>query len=177
MRRNAESLLRLAGAPDSASAGWAAPAPIVDVVRSALSEVEHYQRVTVRGLEPVVVHPAAAADLAHVIAELVENALQFSPPAEPVRVRGRHTAEGYTLAVIDSGIGMSQEQLATANRRLAGAESFTVAPSRYLGHYVAGRLGSSLGIGIELEQQAAGGITARIDLPVALLWELVEPRG
>jgi signal transduction histidine kinase len=171
MRRNAESLLRLAGADESGPGGWTEPVPVADVVRSALSEIEDFQRVDLRRVEPALLHPAAGADLAHLLAELVENALHFSPPDEQVDVRGRATPTGYTLAVADCGVGMTAEQLETANRRLAGAESFTVAPSRYIGHYVAGRLAATLGARVTLEPQAAGGITARIDLPATMVLE------
>jgi signal transduction histidine kinase len=170
MRRNAESLLRLAGGTDSTQTGWGGPVPIVDVVRGALGEVEGYDRVDVRTLEPAVLGASAGADLAHALAELVENALAFSPPDERVQVRGRQTDQGgYVLAVIDQGVGMSPEQLETANRRLAGQESFTVAPSRYLGHYVAGHLATTLGVTIRLEQVPTSGITARIEVPPSLL--------
>jgi hypothetical protein len=84
-------------------------------------------------------------------------------------VRGRRSEHGYTLAIIDQGVGMNEEQLETANRRLAGRESFTVAPSRYLGHYVAGHLAATHGIEIRLTSTAAGGVTARIDVPNSVL--------
>jgi signal transduction histidine kinase len=172
MRRNAESLLRLAGGKDVTDGGWGGPVPIVDVVRGALGEVTGYERVEVRGIEPATVTSSAGSDLAHALAELVENALSFSPPDSKVQIRGRHGAEGgYALAVIDDGIGMTDEQLEVANRRLAGEESFTVAPSRYLGHYVAGHLAETLGASIHLEQLPAGGLTAHIDLPASLLVE------
>jgi signal transduction histidine kinase len=131
MRRNAESLLRLAGGGDDAmSATLTEPIPMVDVVRGALGEVEDYQRVDVRSLDAATVTANAGADLAHALAELIENSLTFSPPHERVEIRGRREGDGYTLAVIDQGVGMSEEQLSVANRRLAGKESFTVAPSR-----------------------------------------------
>ena len=69
---------------------WAAPVRITDVIRAALGEVEDYQRVTVRGVEPATIIGSAAADLAHLLAELIENALVFSPPDQTVEVRGRH---------------------------------------------------------------------------------------
>ncbi|HET6663293.1 MAG TPA: ATP-binding protein, partial [Acidimicrobiales bacterium] len=170
MRRNAESLLRLAGGGDDAmSATLSEPIPMVDVVRGALGEVEDYQRVDVRSLDAATVTASAGADLAHALAELIENSLTFSPPHERVEIRGRREGDGYTLAVIDQGVGMTEEQLSVANRRLAGRESFTVAPSRYLGHYVAGHLAQSHGISIQLKSAAAGGVTARVDLPSRLL--------
>ncbi len=175
MRRNAESLLVLAGIEPPRQ--WSAPVKLSDVVRAALGEVEDYQRVVVRHLEPASVTGAVAADVAHVLAELLENALSFSPPEQSVEVKGRLTTAGYTLAISDNGLGMSPDDLERANRRLAGKESFTVAPSRYLGHYVAGHLASRLGVVVELQDSPAGGITARVDIPMGLLAnEETDPR-
>jgi signal transduction histidine kinase len=167
MRRNAESLLVLAGIEPPRQ--WSAPVKVADVVRAALGEVEDYQRCVVRHLEPASVTGAVAADIAHVLAELIENALSFSPPDQSVEVKGRLTTSGYTVAITDNGLGMSHDDVERANRRLAGRESFTVAPSRYLGHYVAGHLASRLGIVVELQDSPAGGITARVDVPMGLL--------
>ena len=167
MRRNAESLLVLAGIEPPRQ--WSAPVKVSDVVRAALGEVEDYQRVVVRNLEPASVTGAVAADVAHVLAELIENGLSFSPPDQSVEVKGRLTTAGYTLAITDNGLGMAPGDVERANRRLAGQESFTVAPSRYLGHYVAGHLASRLGVVVELQDSPAGGITARIDVPMGLL--------
>jgi signal transduction histidine kinase len=167
MRRNAESLLVLAGIEPPRQ--WAAPVRLTDVIRAALGEVEDYQRVTVRGVEPATILGSAAADLAHLLAELIENALVFSPPDQTVDIRGRNRPDGYTLAIIDSGLGMPPTDVAAANRRLAGAESFTIAPSKYLGHYVAGNLAARHDIAVHLENSPGNGITATIDLPPALL--------
>jgi signal transduction histidine kinase len=185
MRRNAESLLVLAGIEPPRK--WAAPVRLTDVIRAALGEVEDYQRVTVRGVEPATIIGNAAADLAHLLAELIENALVFSPPDQTVDIRGRNRPDphrsrpdsdtterdqygpGYTLAVIDSGLGMPTTDITAANRRLAGAESFTIAPSKYLGHYVAGNLAARHNITVHLDNSPGNGITATIDLPPTLL--------
>src|SRR5690606_34532996 len=168
MRRNAESLLVLAGVEPPRK--WAAPVRLTDVIRAALGEVEEYQRVTVRGVEPATIVGSAAADVAHLLAELIENALVFSPPDQTVDIRGRGNDDGgYTLAIIDSGLGMSPEDIAAANRRLAGLESFTIAPSKYLGHYVAGNLAARHGIKVRLDNSPGNGITATVELPPTLL--------
>jgi signal transduction histidine kinase len=200
MRRNAESLLVLAGVEPPRK--WAAPVRLTDVIRAALGEVEDYQRVTVRGVEPATIVGAAAADLAHLLSELIENALVFSPPDQTVDIRGRfrsgarpngqqalpptkgrdgvpaHARPGngereqqgmYTLAIIDSGLGMSTADVEAANRRLAGAESFTIAPSKYLGHYVAGNLAARHGITVRLDHSPGNGITATVHIPPTLL--------
>ena len=134
------------------------PVNVADVVRGALGEVEDYQRVRrPRPRAGVAITGPARADVAHVLAELIENALSFSPPDRVGRGQGPADADGYTLAIIDNGLGMDDDDLEAANRRLAGKESFTVAPSRYLGHYVAGHLASRLGIVVELQDGPAGG--------------------
>jgi signal transduction histidine kinase len=194
MRRNAESLLVLAGIEPPRK--WAAPVRLTDVIRAALGEVEDYQRVTVRGVEPTTILGSAAADLAHLLAELIENALVFSPPDQTVDIRGRNRPDsyrsrpastdstardlyepGYTLAIIDSGLGMPHGDVTAANRRLAGAESFTIAPSKYLGHYVAGNLAARHNITVHLDNSPGNGITATIDLPPTLLTTDEAPPG
>ena len=196
MRRNAESLLVLAGIEPSRK--WASPVRLTDVIRAALGEVEDYQRVSVRGVEPATIVGSAAADLAHLLAELIENALVFSPPDQTVVIRGRFrpgagplpmgvaalpsgaeperspstTADRlgvYTLAIIDSGLGMRPADIDAANRRLAGAESFTIAPSKYLGHYVAGNLAARHDIGVRLDNSPGNGVTATVNIPPTLL--------
>ena len=178
MRRNAESLLVLAGIAPPRQ--WTAPVRITDVVRAAIGEVEDYHRVVVEAIEPATVLGSVAADLIHLLAELIENALLFSPPEQTIEVRGRSNtlgtlADGYGLAVVDAGLGMPSDELAQANRRLAGTESFTVAPSKYLGHYVAGHLAARHGIDVRLHTSLAAGaasgqgVTAVVGLPPALL--------
>ncbi len=167
MRRNAESLLVLAGVESPRQ--WRAPVSMDDVIRAALGEVEDYQRVDVRSLEPAMVAGTAAAGVSHVLAELIENALHFSPPDAVVEIKGRRNADGYVVAVDDDGIGMSAEDVDRANRRLSGAESYTVAPSRYLGHYVAGNLAVRFGIDVRVQDSPAGGVTATVAVPAALI--------
>ncbi|HEV7757476.1 MAG TPA: ATP-binding protein [Acidimicrobiales bacterium] len=169
MRRNAEGLMVLAELDSPRH--WPAPVPLLAVIRSALGEVEDFPRVVVHSVGPLSVMGGAAADLAHLLAELVENALIYSPPQRTVEIKGRYgpQREGYTLAIIDRGVGMPPAELDTANRRLNGHESFTVAPSNYLGHYVAGKLAHRHGMPIHLTATPGGGITATVQLPQSLL--------
>jgi signal transduction histidine kinase len=174
MRRNAESLLVLAGIEPSRR--WSAPVRVSDVIRAALGEVENYERVQIEPIEPAPIVGSAAADVAHLLAELIENALSFSPPDVSVVIRGRwREPDGYRLTIIDQGIGMSAEAVAQANVRLAGSESFTVAPSKYLGHYVAGNLAARHGIQVQLVSQSGRGTVAGVDLPNSLI--AIEPQS
>ncbi|WP_426574516.1 sensor histidine kinase [Aquihabitans sp. McL0605] len=166
-RRNAESLVVLAGLIPPRT--WTAPIAMNDVVRAALGEVEDYTRVEIRDIADAMVPGLVAADLVHLLAELLENGLTFSPPGRPVEIYGRMTRNGYVLAVIDHGMGMAPEEMAVANDRLGGRESYTVAPSRYLGHYVAGILADRLGAEVRLDESPTGGIAAKIVVPESTL--------
>jgi signal transduction histidine kinase len=181
MRRNAESLLVLSQV--DVAPHWHPPVRVLDVVRAALGEIENYQRVVVRTLDPVMVVGGAASDLTHLLAELIENGVKHSPPHELVEIRGRLTPDGYSLAVVDHGLGMSADDIAVANRRLAGAEAPTIALSKHLGHFVAAALAGRNGIAVRLQGSEVVGIAAIIDLPAAIvgpmppepLRELVAP--
>lgn len=172
MRRNAESLLLLAGLEPHRQ--WSAPVALIDIMRGALGEVEDYARVEISRFDDALVNGSAAADLTHLVAELLENALHFSPPGRNVVVAGARRPHGYMLAVVDNGIGMEPDELEQANRRLAGEESFTVAPSRYLGHYVVGIQAQRLKTPVNLQDTPMGGVTALIDITAVLADDAVE---
>ena len=167
MRRNAESLLVLAG--EEASRTWGEPVSLVDVVRAAVGEVEDYQRVTITTMDTAMVVGSVASDLAHLMAELIENALRFSAPDLTVEVNGRVKPGCYLLLVIDEGMGMPPEELEAANERLEHGAAFTVAPSRFLGHHVAGSLARRHGISVRMHNTPCSGITASVELPTSLL--------
>ena len=167
MRRNAESLLVLVGAASLRQ--WSEPLPIADVIRAAVSEVEEYRRVTLRRVDDAMVAGAVVSGVAHMLAELVENGLTFSPPDADVEIQGRRIGDSYLIAVTDQGIGMSPDDLALANRRLRGEGDFLGAPARFLGHYVVGRLATDLGIDVQLTPSPVTGVTARITLAADVL--------
>ncbi|MBN1173923.1 MAG: sensor histidine kinase, partial [Micromonosporaceae bacterium] len=167
LRRNAESLLVLVG--ETTPRRWSTPLPIADVIRAAVAEVEDYRRVSLRRIDEAFVGGGYVTDVAHLLAELVENGLSFSPPDLDVEIHGRPLGQGYLVAIVDHGIGMTSDDLARANARLRGEERFTVAPTRFLGHYVVGDLARDLGIEVQLVQSPVTGVTARVVLPRAVL--------
>ena len=179
MRRNAESLLVLAG--QNAPRPPAAPADGLEVVQSAVAEVEQYRRVLIAAVEPVRVRGHAVADVAHLLAELIENGLTFSPPTEPVEVHGWYDTEDdtYCFAVVDHGVGMSEADKERAHARFSdvGEGAFLAAPTRFLGHLVVGRLAHRLGEGaqVHLFDTAGGGLSALLALPGRLLAPAEDP--
>ncbi|HET9516558.1 MAG TPA: nitrate- and nitrite sensing domain-containing protein [Actinoplanes sp.] len=173
MRRNAESLLILAGERNPRR--WSTALPMSDVIRAAVSEVEEYQRVELGRIDEAYLAGPAAADLAHMIAELVENGLTFSPATSTVEIAGWHAGAGYQITIVDHGVGMSTEQLRQANARLAGNVRFLSSVGRFVGHFVVGRLAAGLGVDVRLQATPQEGTTAWLLLPSSLL--TVEPRS
>jgi signal transduction histidine kinase len=167
MRRNAESLLVLAGLEPTRT--WSQPMSLHDVVRSALSEIEDFARIDIDDIEEAYLPGNLVSEVAHLVAELCENATAFSPPTSPVRVTGFLRQDGYRLSITDRGIGMTEEQLYEANQKLRNPAGFDRAPSRYLGHFVVGRLAARLGIEVRLFEPADQGLIARVTIPTSLL--------
>ncbi|MGW3242132.1 sensor histidine kinase [Streptomyces sp. NPDC001070] len=171
MRRNAESLLVLTG-QHSPRTG-APTAGTREVVQSALAEVEQYRRVAVAEVEPARLRGHVVADIAHLLAELVENGLMFSPPTESVEMHGWRDGETgeYCFAVVDHGVGMKPADLERSNALLGGAgdEVFLAAPTRFLGHLVVARLARRHGVEAVLFDTPGRGVSALVTLPGRLL--------
>jgi signal transduction histidine kinase len=177
MRRNSENLLVLAGHEESRR--WNQPLALVDVLRASLSEIEHYERVTLNVQPGIVVRGQAVSDVVHLTAELVENATSFSAAETPVSIGGHLLGSGgVLLEITDEGVGMSAEEMAHANWRLDNPPVVDVAVSRRMGLFVVARLAAKHGIRVRLRPAASGGLIALIWLPdEAIMQEGAAPPG
>ncbi|PWU54167.1 histidine kinase, partial [Micromonospora globispora] len=169
MRRNAENLIVLSGSTPGRS--WRRNVPMVDVVRGAIAEVEDYTRVTVLPLGPVSLSGRAVGDVIHLLAELIENGLSFSPPHTTVEVRGQMVANGFAIEIEDRGLGMTEDDLAAANHRIVDRSELNLANASRLGLYVVSRLTERHGVRVQLKESAYGGTTAVVLIPLALVTE------
>jgi signal transduction histidine kinase len=167
MRRNAESLLVLAGTEPGR--GWSEALTIDDVVRHALGEIEAFDRVDVGVLEPDRIAARAVGAVAHLAAELLENATVFSPPDSRVTINGMHRPDGYVLSIVDHGLGMKPEELAEANERLSQLHTVEFTPPRRLGLAVVAELARRHGMVVQLQSTEGGGTTASVLVPPMLL--------
>ncbi|MFF0219112.1 sensor histidine kinase [Streptomyces vinaceus] len=167
MRRNSENLLVLAGAElGSRTVG---PMLLHDAVRSAISEVEQYQRVVVHTLPETALRGEAVRDVVHLIAELLENAVSFSSPHTDVTVDSQRLPDRrQVLEICDRGIGMDAAQLAEANRILAEGPQLDAGISEQLGLYVVGTLARRHGISVTLRPSSPG-ISTLVILPAELI--------
>ncbi|GMU77886.1 MAG: hypothetical protein AMXMBFR46_06840 [Acidimicrobiia bacterium] len=174
MRRNAESLLVLAGAGTARQ--WTESIPILDVVRAASGEIADFARVNFVGFEgEVAVAGNAVADVTHILAELLENATAFSPPGSPVVVAGMLAERRFVVSITDEGIGMDDQRLAAANALLQQPPPPGLALSRTLGLHVVAHLAIRYGIRVQLRRAASNGVTAIIALPSTVLTQAPKP--
>ncbi len=166
LRRSADSLLVVSGTIDQTLS--VTPTRMSDVIRSALAEIEGYRAVELGQIAEVAVAAEVVGDLRLLLAELLENATNFSPPGSPVAVTAVFDRD-CTIAVIDHGLGMSPARLEEENRRLLERERLDVAPTRVLGLFVVGRLARRHGLAVQLELSAGRGVTATVRIPARLL--------
>lgn len=166
MRRNSESLLVLAGIDTGRR--LRRPMPLSDVIRTASSEIELYERVQLEldADPPMVGHSALTA--AHLFAELLENATVFSDPGTPVIVRTAQEGTNYVVRISDSGIGMTPEELAEANSRVASSAASEILGAQRLGLFVVGRIARRIGARVEITSQEGEGTVATVYLPPSL---------
>ncbi|MBF8191993.1 nitrate- and nitrite sensing domain-containing protein [Nonomuraea sp. K274] len=167
MRRNSENLLVLAG--QEAARKWSEPVPLVDIARASLSEVENYERVQIQIASGTLIVGPAVTDAVHLLAELIENAISFSPRESKVHVTSTPTEGGVLVSINDLGIGMSPEELAEANWRLANPPVVDVSVSRRMGLFVVGRLALRHGIRVQLSMRETGGLSALVMMPDMLI--------
>jgi signal transduction histidine kinase len=167
MRRQAEGLIILSGA--APGRGWRKPVPVIEVLRGALGEIEDYNRVELNTESPDFLQGAGVADVTHLLAELVENAVLYSPPGTKVNVRCGRVANGYVIEIEDGGLGIPDEIMARLNVRLAQAPDFDLADSDQLGLFVVSRLAIRHQIKVSLRTSGYGGTLAVVLLPHTLV--------
>ncbi|MFG2475067.1 ATP-binding protein [Streptomyces fagopyri] len=177
LQRNADSLMLLAGIRETGLNSG--PMRLSNIVRAALGQIEGYQRVTPHAEGDVTVAPDIVGDLTLMLAELLENAVTFSPASSSVEVvlRPRHGSGGGALIeIIDHGLGMSVERLEEENARLIRRERLDLAPTEVLGLFVVGGLSRRWGIEVVLTRTPGGGVTSTVAVPASHLL-LADPTG
>jgi signal transduction histidine kinase len=173
MRRNGANLLVLADA-QSARGEQRTPVPLSSVINAANSEVEDYRRVETSMVPDCTITGAASGDVVHLLAELIDNALRYSPPTSPVRVSAaRRSDAAVLLEIVDVGLGMTDGDRRIANMRLRAGGEVTPDSARHMGLFVVGRLADRHGIRVRLRgssiEQARSGTTAEVYLPATVL--------
>ncbi len=174
MRRNSESLLVLAGIDSGRRVRE--PMAISDVVRTASSEIEQYDRIQLDLQADPLMLGHNALNSAHLIAELLENATNFSEPHTPVEVTTALSKHFMTVTIRDYGLGMSDQDIEEANRKVASRSATDVVGVQRVGLFVVGRLADRLGVHVSFSRPADGseGTVIVLSFPFALFADLSE---
>ena len=179
MRRNAESLLVLADA--KAPERHSPAVELREVLRVAIGEVEDYRRIVPISLDDLHVAGPKAQDLAHLLAEVMENAAQHSPPGTAVDVTGafESTSGNYVVTILDHGTGVEAVKLMELNELLQRPPTSTLTISHSIGLQVVSRLSHSLGLRVTLSDVPDGGLVAKVTIPAPIVadWAQTAPSG
>ncbi|MFH9348929.1 sensor histidine kinase [Kitasatospora sp. NPDC017646] len=176
MRRNAENLVILGGALPARR--WRNAVPMVNVLRSAVSETENYARVVVQGVPRASLSGQAVADVIHLVAELIENGTTFSPPYTQVQVSAQEVPKGLAVEVEDRGLGMTEDEYERLNEYLANPPELDVSAlgdDLRLGLFVVARLAARHDIQVTLRPSPYGGTRAVVLVPAVLLEQPDQP--
>jgi signal transduction histidine kinase len=167
MRRNSENLMVMAGYETVRM--WSGPVSLTNVVQAAVSEIERPGRVALNIQQGIAIAGLAATDIAHVLAELAENASNYSPRDTQVLMAGYELPNGGVVVdITDNGIGVSPARLAEMNARLDNPPAADVAVSRHMGLFVVAHLSARHGIRVRLTPAQPHGLTALVWLPAAV---------
>ncbi|MFC6009805.1 sensor histidine kinase [Nocardia lasii] len=172
MRRNGDNLLILAGTKQRRTKS--APVEIADVLRAAISEVEDYERVKLGATPRGSLVEPAASDMAHLFAELLDNALRASPPETDVKFTfAQAHDQGLLIEVADRGIGMPPAEMSEINHRLEQTAEPGPDTARHMGLFVVGRLAERHGLTVRLrptfDTARDPGVTVTVHVPVGLI--------
>ncbi|OBF01395.1 ATP-binding protein [Mycobacterium sp. 852002-10029_SCH5224772] len=183
LRRNSANLLVLAGA--QLARDQRDPVPLATVINAAVSEVEDYRRVEIAGLPECALAGAAAGGAIHLFAELIDNALRYSPPTTSARISASRSGSdpqgGVVVRIADAGLGMNDADRRIANMRLQAGADVSPDNARHMGLFVVGRIAARHGIRVGLRgpaaNEAGSGTTAEIYLPPTVLTGLTAAQS
>ena len=170
LRRYEENLVILGGGQPQRR--WRKPVALLDVLRSAQGEVQDYRRIRIETGNAAWLSERAVGPVVHMLAELMENAVAFSKPPNPVEVTASLVSRGLAIEIEDRGVGMAPEQYAEANSLMFDPPKLDVvsrADDARLGLYVVARLAAGLGIKVELRPSSFGGTRVVVLLPLELV--------
>ncbi|GLY96649.1 ATP-binding protein [Actinoplanes sp. NBRC 103695] len=176
IRRHAENLAVLGGSVSRRQ--WSRPVALIEVLRSAIAEVEHYSRVKLVPPIEGTVPGHVVASVIHLVAELIENATMFAPPQTHVILRAQQVAAGVAIEVEDRGLGVQRPDQDRLNKLLANPEDINLDDllrDGRIGLFVVSMIARQHGILVRLQTNIYGGTQAVVILPQVLIAPPVEP--
>jgi two-component system sensor histidine kinase MprB len=140
------------------------PVEAVDLAEVVGDVAQRFRRRTGRTIEVVTTGEGSVegrrAMLDRAVSNLVDNALKFSPPDQPVEI----TAHGTRIEVADHGPGVAEDDRARVFDRFYRATSARTLPGSGLGLSIVAQIAELHGGTAALEPRPGGGTVAVIDL-------------
>ncbi|MFY0514705.1 ATP-binding protein [Streptomyces anulatus] len=164
--------LLMGGRPSRA---WNRPIVMESILRGAVGRIAAYQRVRLHCSSSVSISGFAAEGVMHLLAELMDNAANFSPPIDEVHVYVEERGTGIVVTIEDSGLKMADAAMRRAADSVAGrmTDLATLQGTR-LGLAVVGRLALKHRISVNYRPSSRGGTGVVVLLPRHLIAQ--EPR-
>jgi signal transduction histidine kinase len=149
---------------------WARPISMESILRGAMGRIIAYRRVRINSASGAAVAGHAAEGVMHALAEILDNAANFSPPTSEVHVYVEEVPTGVIVSVEDSGLAMGEVQLRRAEQAVSGdiSELGGLTGTR-LGLAVVGRLAAKYGLKVSFRPSARGGTGVLMLIPQDIL--------
>lgn len=158
------------------SRAWNKPIKMESILRGAAGRIAAYQRVRLHCSTRTAVAGFAAEGVMHLLAELMDNAANFSPPIDEVHVYVEDRSAGIVVTIEDSGLKMADAAMRRAEEAVTGrVTDLASLQGTRLGLAVVGRLASKYDIGVNYRPSSRGGTGVVVLLPLHLLAQHREP--
>ena len=177
--RNSERLLQLVGdlLSTAAAGNTVNPQPIdlASLIRTSITSAAlraGINQVTISAeVPPELPVVADLLRIGQVLDNLLSNAIKFSPAGGSVTVRARDTAEQVVLEVVDSGIGMTPDEVKNAFTKFfrAGTALKAAIPGAGLGLAIVKSIIDAHGGTIAISSEPGHGTTVTVNLPKTLI--------
>ncbi|TDT42320.1 signal transduction histidine kinase [Streptomyces sp. BK208] len=158
------------------SRAWNRPIVMESILRGAVGRIAAYQRVRMHCSTDAAISGYAAEGVMHLLAELMDNAANFSPPIDEVHVYVEERTAGIVVTIEDSGLKMADAAMRHAEQAVSGrTNDLASLQGTRLGLAVVGRLAAKYGVCVSYRPSSRGGTGVVVLVPPQLLAQQRDP--
>ncbi|MFC7896624.1 ATP-binding protein [Streptomyces sp. NPDC057381] len=158
------------------SRAWNKPIVMESILRGAVGRIAAYRRVRMHCSTGAAISGYAAEGVMHLLAELMDNAANFSPPIDEVHVYVEERTAGIVITIEDSGLKMADAAMRHAEEAVSGRmNDLAQLQGTRLGLAVVGRLAAKYRIGVSYRPSSRGGTGVVVLVPPQLLAQQRDP--
>jgi signal transduction histidine kinase len=165
--RLADGLVVLAGGRSGRR--WTRPIVMESILRGAMGRISAYRRVRLHNTSTAAVAGHAAEGVMQALAELMDNAANFSAHGTEVHVYVQEEDTGLSITVEDSGLGMRLRERRLAESLVTEPRDLSTLRGTRTGLAVVGRLADKHGLGVSFRPSARGGTGVVVLVPPHLV--------